>query len=607
MTKARSNILIIDDDAQIRELLRQLLSAEFECQEVASAEAALTLLGHTKFNLVICDIHMGGISGLDLVPQILKRSPETVVVMVSGEHGIEVALGAMRVGAFDYITKPLDLRHVQAAVDRALDHHQLLVEKKRYEEHLGELVRERTARIEHLAYHDRLTDLPNRAQFVVRCEEALSSARAQQTGGAVMLVSLDRLKRITDTLGHVAGDVLITSAAARMQTCLRQGDLLARFDFDEFGILPGELRDAAAVADVAELARALAEAMKPAFHLGDGQEVFITASIGINLFSATGEDAVQIMGNAGAALDRAKQHGGNNYQFYTPEMSALTLKRLGMETNLCRAVESNQFVTYYQPIVSLASGKPVGVEALVRWEHPRLGLIPPGDFIGLAEDTGLILDIGNLVMNTACAQTRRWQLDGYGRLFVAINVSARQFRERSFAERLIDILAEARLDPQSVELEITETTIMETQDSVIGVLSDLRRLGIRVAIDDFGTGYSSLSYLKHLPIDKVKLDRSFVMEATRDPKDAALVMAIINLAHSLNLTVIAEGVETAEQRDFLRLLKCDEAQGYFFGRPVPADVLESSLRGSPQRKSNVQSSLAGDRKMGPALRIESRR
>lgn len=586
MRKSAAKILIIDDDEQIRRLLTDILSPELDCVAVSSGEEALAAIGRAAFDLVLSDIQMPGISGLQLVPQILERAPDTVVVMISGEQAIESAIEAMRAGAFDYVTKPLDLRHARAAVDRALNHQRLLAEKRRYENHLEEMVRERTAEIEHLAFHDRLTKLPNRELFLKNCEAVLSGRRRAGGAAALLLVSLDRFKRITDTLGHAAGDLLLTAAAERLQLCLSDRDTLARFDADEFGLLLADATEN----DAEQMARSINKVMKAVFHLAGDHEVFLTTSIGIASFPSNGEDAPTIVQNAAAALELAKQQGGNNHQLYVAEMNANALTRLGLETNLRRAVEANEFVTFYQPIVNLASGKTVGLEALVRWRHPRLGLLEPVDFISLAEDTGLILDIGGLVMSSACAQARQWHEQGNERLRIAINVSARQFRDKGFPERLVTVLCNSRLDPQCLELEITETTIIENFELATRALSNLRKLGIRVSIDDFGTGYSSLSYLKYLPVDTIKLDRSFVAGASSDPRDAALVMAIITLAHNLKLTVIAEGIETDSQRDFLHLLRCDEGQGYLYSRPAPADEVDLGLL-APKRKQNVLGAL----------------
>jgi predicted signal transduction protein with EAL and GGDEF domain len=355
---------------------------------------------------------------------------------------------------------------------------------------------------------------------------------------------------------------------------------VARFDGDEFALL---LNRAADSADLVETAQAIHEVFKAPFRL-DGQDVYVTASMGLSLFPANGEDSQTILRNAGAALYRAKKQGGNNHQFYAADMNALARKRLALEGGMRRAIQNGEFVTYYQPVLDLVSGEVVGSEALVRWQHPELGLLVPAKFIGLAEDTGLIRDIGDFVLRDACARTRAWQDRGFGRLRIAVNISARHFQDNNFLGRLVDILGETKLDPAYLELELTETSVMENTERAIKLLEQIRSWGIRVAIDDFGTGYSSLSYLKSLPIDTVKLDRSFVKGATSDPDDAALVMAIVTLAHNLKLKVIAEGVETDEQAGFLRLLRCDEAQGFLFGRPVPPEVFESSLTVDPQRK-----------------------
>jgi diguanylate cyclase (GGDEF)-like protein len=580
--KPSAHILIIDDDQQIRSLLKELLADEYECAEVASAEEALSVLSTLNFDLVISDIQMPGISGLDLVPSILERTPETVVVMISGQQSIESAIEAMRVGAFDYITKPLDLRHVKLAVRRALVHQRLLHEKQQYEDHLEELVAQRTAEIEHLAFHDRLTDLPNRKLFADRCAQALASAQRSKSLVGVMMVSLDRFKKVSDTLGHAAGDVMLSEAGARLRTCLSIADTVARFDGEEFAMLLTQIGEAG---DLADISVAVHESFKEPFHLY-GQVVYITTSIGISLFPFNGDDSNTILRNAGAALFRAKQQGGNNHQFYAADMNAQAVERLALENSLRRAIENDEFITYYQPVIDLGSGKIVGMEALVRWQHPELGVLLPAKFIGLAEDTGLIVEIGDLVMRTACAQTRKWFDQGLGPLRIAVNISARHFQQENFLDRLVETLEETGLDPKSLELELTETSIMKNAESAARLLADIRKLGVKVAIDDFGTGYSSLSYLKRLPIDTVKLDRSFVSGATTDPDDAALVMAIVTLAHNLRLTVIAEGVETAEQLSFLRLLRCDEGQGYYFSKPVPPDVFAASLR-DPKWKLKV--------------------
>jgi diguanylate cyclase (GGDEF)-like protein len=571
--KEKPTILIIDDDEQIRNLIRTVLCQGHECAAVSSAEEALDLLNIRSFDLVISDINMNGISGLELVPRVLKQNPDTVVLMISGQQTIDYAIEAMRVGAFDYITKPMDIRHVQAAVRRALDHHNLLTEKRRYENHLEELVRERAAQIEHLAYYDRLTELPNRVLFEDRCAQAMAIARREDHLVGIMLVSLDRFKNINDTLGHAVADQLLTEAAARLQSCVREGDTVARFEGAEFALLLTQVRE---TGDMAQASLAIAEAFKRSFRPAE-DEVYLTVSIGVSLFPFNGGESITILKNSGAALYRAKQQGGNNYQFYTADMNALALKRLALETSLRQAIENHEFITYYQPVVNLASTTIVGCEALVRWQHPKLGILSPAEFLGVAEDTGLITQISASVMRTACTQTRKWQLNGLADLRIAVNVSARQFQQNDFVDQVVQVLGESQLAASSLELELTETSVMEDPASAAKLLTEIRKLGVKVAIDDFGTGYSSLGYLKRLPIDTLKLDRSFVNGATTDPNDAALIRAIITLAHDLKLQVVAEGIETEEQLNFLRHLKCDEGQGYLFSRPQPAETLGQML------------------------------
>ena len=595
----KPSILIIDDDEQIRGLLTETLKDRILCTSVDSAEKALAVLANVEFSLVVSDINMSGISGLELVPRISQMAPDTVVVMISGQQAIESAIEAMRVGAYDYITKPLDIRHVRAAVERAMTHHELLTQKRRYEDLLEELVEKRTAEVQHLAYYDSLTDLPNRTLFVDRLQQTLVTAAHNNQLAALVLVSIDRFEKINDTLGHATGDLLLQQVAGRLAQRTKKGDTIARFGGDEFAFLLTSIERTDAAA---EFARELLEALLLSFRL-ETQELYLDASIGISVFPDDGADAETIMKNAGAALFRAKRKGGGGYEFYSTDMNAEAVKRLALETDLRRAVANQEFVTYYQPVIDFSSGEVIGLEAMVRWQHPELGILAPAEFIDIAEDTGMILAIGDQVFATAAAQTRRWQDAGLQDLRIAINVSARQFREKNFPDRIAQILGQAHLDPQSVELEITETSIMERGESALTVLREIRNMGIRIAIDDFGTGYSSLSYLKRLPIDCVKLDRSFVSGATTDPKDAALVMAIITLAHNLDLKVVAEGVETEEQRDFLKLLRCDAGQGYLFGKPMPAAVFEATITGNPRRKGNALTS-SGPKKSKVSQRIE---
>lgn len=564
--KQQPSILIIDDDDQIRRLLVMLL-ANYHCVTASSAEEAIGVLKAIKFALVISDINMGGISGLDLVPYVLKETPETVVVMMSGQQTIDTAIQAMRVGAFDYITKPLDVNHVEAAVRRALDHHTLLEDKKYYENNLHELVQQRAAEIERLAYFDTLTDLPNRLLFEDRLTQALKHAERDSRPLGTLLLRIDRFKEINDTLGCAIGDRLLRDIAERILRSSGEPGTLARFEADEFALL---ITDIKASEDVLEVVQAILGSLKSPF-LFDEHELYVTLSMGVSLFPLDGLTSQELLKNSGVALYRAQILGGNNHQFYQAEMNARALERLTMEGDLRRAIKHDELRLYYQPQVDLSTHQIVGAEALVRWQHPRLGLLQPSEFIPMAEDTGLILPLGEWCLRTVCRQIALWHDAGLLNLKVSVNVSPRQFQQQGFAETVAQILSETAIDPSTLQLEITETSIMQSAGQAVRLLAELKHMGLTIAIDDFGVGYSSLLYLKLLPIDMLKIDRSFVSEATTDPDDAALVMAIITLAHNLRLKVMAEGVETDDQLRFLHLLRCDEAQGFLFGKAEPPE------------------------------------
>ena len=578
-----AKVLIIDDEEQVRALLVEILGTSYECLTASSAEEALSTIARQTFDLIISDIDMGGMTGIELIPRLLSVSPDTIVIMISGNQDIEIAIEAMRVGAFDYITKPLDLRHVEAAVERALHHRSLILEKEQYKEQLEQLLQERTAEVDRLAYYDTVTHLPNRILFEDRLSKAVSIAKSAHQTFGVLFISLDQFKKVNDSLGHGLGDSLLREFAERLKSCINETDTVARFANDEFAVLRAQIQG---TKDVIETIGALSQVLKFSFDV-EGQELFATASVGVSLYPLDGEDGQTLLKNAGAALYKAKRSGGANYQFYTADMHDLASKRLALETSLRRAIQNEEFLIHYQPRVSVDSLEIVGVEALVRWQHPQLGLVSPAEFIPLAEDTGLIVPIGEWVLRQACWQSKRWQQLGYPPIQMAVNICARQFHDQDLAQTVIDILDETKLAPQHLELELTESSIMQHGELVASVLSRLKGMGVDIAIDDFGTGFSSLASLKRLPIDALKIDKSFVRDATTDPDDAALVMAIITLSHNLRLKVIAEGVETEEQLRFLQLLRCDEIQGYLFSRPVPAETLLTLLESESDRLSTL--------------------
>jgi len=427
--------------------------------------------------------------------------------------------------------------------------------------------------LNHLAYHDALTDLPNQSLFKDRLKQAIALSHRSNQMQAVMLLNLDRFKTVNDSLGYLAGDLLLQSVAQRLTSCVRDCDTVARFGGDEFAVLLTQISRAQ---DAATTANAIRQALNQAF-LFDDQEIFVSNSIGISLYPHDGRDTATLLKSAGAALERAKEQGGNNYEFYTAGRTTRALRQLVLESNLRSGLERREFFVQYQPQVSSVDFHLVGMEALVRWQHPNLGLLYPNEFIHLAEDSGLIIPLGDWVFRTACLQNKTWQDGAMVPMRLAVNFSARQFQQPGFISSVEGILMETNLDPAWLELEITESSIMKDPDKAIEKLLELKMMGIKVAIDDFGTGYSSLNYLKRFPIDTLKIDRSFVSDLCKDPHDTAIVRAIITLGHALDLTVVAEGVETREQLESLAELECDVVQGFLFSKALSTEDFEELL------------------------------
>lgn len=451
------------------------------------------------------------------------------------------------------------------------------------------------ARMEHLAFYDPLTGLANRMLCLDRLQQSLSAAHRHGRKLAVMAMDLDLFKNVNDSLGTVKGDWLLREAASRFSGCVREADTVARLGGDEFAAIMSDVTEEAAGA----LVRKFLGVLREPFVLGE-HTVHISCSIGIALYPSDGDDAQTLLRNAEAAMRRAKEQGRDTAMFYTGEMNAKALERLALAEDLHRALASNEFVLHYQPRVDLRSGKVTGIEALVRWQHPGKGLIPPDRFIPLAEETGLILPLGEWVLREACAQAAAWNRAGCS-VSVAVNLSARQFRQTDLTDKVDGILREAGLDPGSLELEITESMVMGHAEKTISTLERLSQLGVRLAIDDFGTGYSSLNYLKRFPVHVLKVDKSFIAGIPDDPDDITIVTAIISMAHDLGLRVVAEGVEIPEQLAFLRRQGCDEMQGYYFSKPLPAPEAEFLLReGSrfaeaPDGPESKASAVSGER------------
>ena len=563
-------ILIVDDEPPIRKLLCELLMEDYKCIVAASAEEAISRMSSEKFDVIISDINLGGMSGVDMIPHVSAIDPDAVVLMISGAQTIDSAIEALRVGAFDYIKKPFNFDQLLFSVRRASEHHFFLIAKRQRENDREQLISERTAHLNYLAYHDELTHLPNRTLFEDRFRQATFQTPENQIV-ATILFSVDRFSTIRNTLGHANGNQILIELAARLKRCAGNASTVARFDGGEFALLVPQT----SMGEVLEIAENVLCDFKLPF-LVAGQEIFITPSLGISVFRDDGMDVQTLLKNAGAALSCAREEGGNNYKFYTDEMNAKAIKRLSLENDLRRAVERSEFDVYYQPKIDIGTNKIVGVEALLRWLHPTLGLVPPSDFIPAAEETGLIVPIGEWILRAACVQTKLWHDEGFP-LHVAVNLSAIQFHEKDLANSIAGIVEETGLDPHYLNLEVTETSIMENSEAAFRTLNCLRDLGVKISIDDFGTGYSSLGYLKTLPIDVLKIDRSFINDLTNGSPDSAMVTAILTLAHNLKLNVVAEGVETQEQLTLLQELRCDEWQGYLCSKPVPAASLKELL------------------------------
>ncbi|MEW6324978.1 MAG: EAL domain-containing protein [Nitrospirota bacterium] len=557
------NILLVEDNEDHVRLIKRMLAeglggaCDLKCESRLSG--GLQCLAAGGIDVVLLDLTLPDAGGVDTFVKTHQHAPAIPIVVLSANDDEAIAINAVQQGAQDYLIKGRIDSHLLV---RALRY---AIERKRLEQ-----------RLLFLANHDNLTNLPNRLLMADRLHQALSRAPWRKRTLAVLLLDLDHFKRINDTLGHTVGDHLLQAVAKRLGECLRDGDTVARLGGDEFAIL---LLDMASAQDVPVVVQKILEAFGKPFVVKE-QEIFVTTSIGVSLYPNDGKDTETLLKHADIAMYRAKELGRNNYQLFSPEINVMALERLALETDLRRALERNELSLHYQPRVDLATRRINGMEALLRWHHPTRGAIPPGTFIPIAEQTGLILPIGQWVLRAACAQNKAWQEAGLPQIRVSVNVSTRQFHQQRLAQLVADALNQARLEPRFLELELTES-LMEEAEETIKTLRVLKFMGIELSIDDFGTGYSSLSYLKRFPVDRLKIDQSFMRDLTTDRDNVAIVTAVIALARTMNLTVLAEGVETDEQMELLRGLRCDEGQGYLFCRPLPPDEAARALsRGS---------------------------
>jgi len=569
VSSSKSTILIVDDEVVSRYTVEVLLESEgYNLLFAESGEEALAKAAAFVPDLMLLDVMMPGMDGFEVCQQ-LRANPrlaELPVVMVTALDDRESRLRGIEVGADDFMTKPFDRAELRARVRTItrLNRYRRLVETEE--------------QLVYLANYDVLTDLPNRNLLTERMRQTLARASRTHQGIAVLSLGLDGFQIINDSLGHEVGDELLREVARRLTHAVAMGATVARLSGDEFMIMQ---ECSNPVKEASFLAQQLLKDISRPILLND-QEIVITASVGISVYPSDGQEAAHLIKNADTAMSRAKLQGKNAYQFFTTEMNAVALKRLILENQLRKVLARNELQLFYQPQVELSTGKIVGVEALLRWQHPELGMLSPNKFIAVAEEMGLIVQIGEWVLQTACQQSYVWQHSDVSRLRVSVNVSSRQFQQSDLLTTVKNALSHTDLEPAYLELELTESVLMEedrgNRNGCFRVLSELQDMGMQIAIDDFGTGYSSLSYLKRFPINTLKIDRSFVKDICSNNDDAAITSAIIAMAHSLQLSVVAEGVETQEQLAFLHLKQCEIAQGYLFSPPIPSQDMTQWLK-----------------------------
>lgn len=555
-----ARVMIVDDDQTVIDLVRLFLEKAGYLHFITTTDptAAFNIILDQHPDVILLDIKMPKVDGFDILIRLraepaLKHVP---VIILTSAIDTGTKLKALELGATDFLGKPLDSSELILRVRNTLA-------AKAYQDRL--------------AYYDGLTGLPNRRTFMTRLERALSRAKHDGKYCVVLHINLDRFKQINDTLGHRAGDLLLKLVAQRLENCLRPDDLIAksntyesvnnlsRIGGDEFTIFIPLIEKTDNARQVAT--RILSSLAKPCTIAN--QEIFLTSSIGIAVFPDDGEDLDTLIKHADIAMSHAKQQGKNTYQFYSAEINARSERRLSLETQLHKAVARGEISLHYQPKVNISNGAIIGAEALMRWNHSEFGMIPPLEFIPIAEDSGLITELGAWALHTASTRCKQWQAGGLGALCISVNVSSQQFRQDGLIRIIRDSLTQAKLDPRYLVIELTESMIMANPTESVAALREIKEMGLKLSVDDFGTGYSSLSYLKRFPLDELKVDCSFIKDIPDDADDAAITATIITLAHSLGLSVVAEGVETEAQLQFLKNVYCDEFQGYYFSKPLP--------------------------------------
>lgn len=536
------------------------------------------------YALAFVDIRMPpGWDGIETIKHIWEIDPEIQVVICSAYSDYTWEETVKQLGKKEnllILKKPFDNVAVRQLAYALTKKWQLAQEKLAYTHLLEKRVEERTLSLEYQATHDPLTKLPNRVLFLDRLDQLIEQAKRHASQFAIIFFDLDRFKLINDSLGHNAGDELLKVVAERLQKKIRKSDSLARFGGDEFVVIATNLHHEG---DAILVVNHLFETFRDPFNILN-HEFMMGSSAGISIYPKNGENMQDLLRNADSAMYKAKESGGNQFQFYTEELSEQNIKRLEMESDLNNALLNNEFVLYYQPQYNINTKKMLSVEALLRWNHPKKGRILPLDFIFLAEETGLIVSIGEWVLMEACAQNKRWQNAGFPKIPVSVNMTSKEVKQPDLVLKIKDILNKTGLEPRYLEIELTENVIINMYDSSIKSLIELKKLGVHISLDDFGTGYSSMNYLRKIPLDRLKIDQSFVKNISLNTSDEIIIQSIITMARQLKLEVLAEGVESQKQLDFLKSKHCEEAQGYYLSQALSKDELDNLFRKQMKNK-----------------------
>lgn len=563
-------ILLIEDEENVRENILELLEAAgFEVIEAKNGYIGIDLAKAREPDLILCDVMMPEIDGFGVLTALRQDSVMASIpfIFLTAKATKTDFRQGMEMGADDYITKPFTRAELLGAIASRLKKQAAV--QQRYN---TELLKAKE-QLNYLIHHDSLTNLPNQLSLRERFKHMQFTCTGEQCVITVLCLGLDRFNQINDNLGHSFGDLLLKAVASRLTSCVSSPNAIARLNTDKFAIILATTEDKQ---DASNVAQNILSRISQTFFLND-KEIFITASIGLAIYPRDGADIEHLLRCANTALNKAKQQGGDQHEFYTAVLNVGSSERLALQTTLRYALERDELLVYYQPKVNLQTGQIVGAEALIRWQHPERGMISPAKFIPIAEETGLIIAIGEWVLHTACKQVKLWQNAGFDSLRVAVNLSSRQFSQIDLRKQLVQILIATGIDPKCIELELTESMLVQNTEVASGRLKALKALGVEIAMDDFGTGYSSLSYLQQFDFDILKIDRSFIHKIGKKPNKAAITKAIIEMAKSLNLRLIAEGVETESELAFVYQHQCDEIQGYLFSPPVPAHEFQELL------------------------------